>query len=42
MPHGPRLEAPATLHHGMVRGIERMALFRDRADFLRRLVAAVT
>jgi hypothetical protein len=44
MPRLPRLDAPDTLHHVMVRGIERTALFRDdadRADFLARL-AAVT
>src|SRR3990172_7539602 len=42
MPRGPRLDAPGTLHHVMVRGIERRAIFRDdrdRADFLRRLAA---
>jgi len=40
MPRGPRLDAPGVLHHVMVRGIERRALFRDdrdRDDFLRRL-----
>ena len=42
MPRGPRLDAPETLHHVMVRGIERRAIFReerDRADFVRRLAA---
>ena len=42
MPRGPRLDAPNTLHHVMVRGIERTALFRDdtdRADFVARLAA---
>lgn len=42
MPRGPRLDAPDTLHHVMVRGIERRALFRDeadRADFVGRLAA---
>ena len=29
MPRQPRLDAPETLHHVMVRGIERRALFRD-------------
>ena len=42
MPRGPRLDAPGTLHHVMVRGIERRTLFRDtrdREDFVRRLAA---
>jgi len=42
MPRGPRLDASETLHHGMVRGIEGRAIFRDaqdREDFLRRLGA---
>ncbi len=42
MPRGPRLDAPGTLHHVMVRGIERRPIFRDdqdRADFLGRLGA---
>ena len=37
MPRGPRLDAPETLHHIMVRGIERRALFRHdqhRAEFV--------
>lgn len=40
MPRQPPLDAPETLHHVMVRGIERTALFRDetdRADFVARL-----
>ncbi len=40
MPRGPRLDAPGTLHHIMVRGIERRPLFRDdrdRRDLLDRL-----
>jgi len=40
MPRQPRLDAHATLHHVMARGIERTALFRndrDRADFVARL-----
>jgi hypothetical protein len=32
MPRQPRLDAPITLYHGMVRGSERTALFRDDAD----------
>lgn len=44
MPRGPRLDAPGVLHHVMVRGIERRAIFQDEADrrdFVARL-AAVT
>ncbi|MEC9486207.1 MAG: transposase [Prosthecochloris sp.] len=40
MPRGARLDAPGTLHHVMVRGIEKGAIFRhddDREEFLRRL-----
>lgn len=40
MPRGPRLDAPGTLHHVIVRGIERRQIFksdRDREDFLKRL-----
>ncbi len=40
MPRGPRLDAPGTLHHVMVRGIEKRRIFendRDREDFLDRL-----
>ena len=40
MPRGPRLDAPHTLHHVMVRGIEGRLIFRDdrdRDDFVRRL-----
>ena len=40
MPRGPRLDAPDTLHHVMVRGIESRTIFRDdrdRDDFVRRL-----
>ena len=42
MPRGPRLDAPDTLHHIMVRGIERRSIFRDdqdRVDFVARLAA---
>src|SRR5574341_1576364 len=42
MPRQPRLDAPDTLHHVMVRGLERRAIFRDdqdRADFAARLAA---
>ena len=40
MPRLARLDAPGVLHHVMVRGIERRAIFRhdqDRQDFLKRL-----
>ena len=40
MPRQPRLDAPETLHHVMVRGIERRVIFRDdtdRVDFVARL-----
>jgi putative transposase len=40
MPRGPRLDAPGVLHHVMVRGIERSAIFVDdidRGDFIARL-----
>ena len=39
MPRHARLDAPNALHHVMVRGIERTAIFRDdtdRADFIAR------
>ena len=44
MPRQPRLDASGVLHHVMVRGIERRAIFRDnadRADFVDRLAALV-
>ena len=40
MPRQARLDAPGTLHHVIVRGIERRNIFRnnkDREDFLDRL-----
>jgi hypothetical protein len=40
MLRGPRLDAPGTLHHVMVRGIKRRSIFRDgrdRDDFVCRL-----
>ncbi len=40
MPRGPRLDAPGTLHHVMVRGLDRQVIFRDdgdRDDFLKRI-----
>ena len=39
MPRGPRLDVPGTLHHVILRGIERGVIFQDDADrteFLRR------
>jgi len=42
MPRLARLDAPGVLHHVMVRGLERRAIFRDdadRADFIDRLAA---
>ena len=42
MPRGPRLDAPGTLHHVMVRGIEKQDIFvddRDRHNFVSRLSA---
>ena len=45
MPRGPRLDAPGTLHHVMVRGIEGRPISRedsDRADFVRRLAVLAT
>ena len=44
MPRGPRRDAPGILHHGMVRGLERRAIFRDdrdRANCLERLARLV-
>lgn len=40
MPRGARHEAPGTLHHVMMRGIEQGSIVRDdsdRAKFLRRM-----
>ena len=40
MPRGPRLDAPGTLHHVIVRGIERRAIVdddKDREDFVTRM-----
>ncbi len=42
MPRQARLDAPQTLHHVMVRGLERRPIFRDetdREDFVTRLAA---
>ena len=32
MPRQARLDAPGTLHHVMIRGIERKSIFRDNRD----------
>ncbi len=40
MPRGPRLDAPGTLHHVIVRGIERRNIVdtnKDREDFTNRM-----
>ena len=40
MPRGPRLDTPGTLHHVMIRGIERGSIVRDdkdREEFLNRM-----
>jgi len=44
MPRGARLDAPGTLHHVMVRGIEQQDIFiddQDRDNFVSRLAALV-
>ena len=40
MPRGPRLDAPGTLHHVILRGIERGKIVdndRDREDLITRM-----
>ena len=32
MPRKARIDAPCALHHIIIRGIERKAIFKDRAD----------
>ncbi len=32
MPRGPRLDAPGTLHHVIIRGIEKGLIVRDEED----------
>lgn len=32
VPRGPRMDAPGTVHHVMVRGVERREVFRDDRD----------
>ena len=42
MPPQPRLDAPETLHHVMVRDLERRVIFKDdtdRDDFVTRVAA---
>jgi hypothetical protein len=42
MPRGPRLDAPGTLHHVIVRGIEKRVIVdgnKDRKDFVTRMSA---
>jgi len=42
MPRGPRLDAPGTLHHLIVRGIERRVIVdddKDHEDFVTRMGA---
>ena len=42
IPRQPRRDAPHTLHHVLVRGLERRVIFRedvDRAEFVARLAA---
>jgi putative transposase len=44
MPRGPRLDAPGTLHHVVVRGLDRQVIFRDdrdREDFVTRISSLV-
>ena len=44
MPRKARIDAPGALHHIIVRGIEKKAIFRqemDRKDFLKRFVERV-
>jgi hypothetical protein len=45
MPRKARIDAPGALHHIIVRGIERKAIFKDRHDrdnFLERLGTILT
>jgi len=44
MPRQSRIDAPGTLHHVMIRGIERREIFqddKDRESFLDRLASVV-
>jgi len=45
MPRKARIDAPGGLHHIIIRGIERKAVFKDRADrdnFIARLGRIIT
>ena len=45
MPRQARIDAPGALHHILIRGIERKALFRDQTDrdrFVERLGTVLT
>jgi REP element-mobilizing transposase RayT len=45
MPRGPRLDAPGTLHHVIIRGIEQGSIVRDdidRREFLKRMGTLAT
>jgi len=45
MPRQSRIDAPGALHHVIIRGIERKAIFRgdtDRAEFLKRVESIFT
>jgi putative transposase len=45
MPPQARIDSPGALHHIIVRGIERKAIFKDRTDrlnFLKRLGIILT
>jgi REP element-mobilizing transposase RayT len=45
MPRQARIDAPGALHHIIIRGIERKAIFKDNADrknFLKRLTLIIS
>ena len=45
MPRQARIDAPGALHHIIIRGIERKAIFKDNADranFLKRLALIIS
>jgi hypothetical protein len=45
MPRQVRIDAPAALHHVIIRGIERQAIFKDpadRANFVNRLARIIS
>jgi hypothetical protein len=44
MPRLPRIDAPGVIHHVIIRGIEKRAIFQDQSDyedFLKRLEALI-